>query len=106
MAMSEPTTSSVSLVRAGSDQSKRPAECSARSISRQSGPRAGSAPSPAAIASATALATLCVRDWGLGLPVTTAIFVMTRYLRLDRSDYYNYFDGFNIHEPSGVSSRS
>src|SRR5215469_470690 len=103
MAMSEPATSSVSLVRAGSDQSKRPAACSARSISRRSG---GSAPSPAAIASATALATLCVRDWGLGLPVTTAIFVMTRYLRVDRSDYYYYFDRFNIHESSGVSSRA
>src|SRR6202453_3327510 len=69
MATSAAATSSVSRDSDGSDQSNRPAACSARSTTTEGEP---SAP-------ATARATLWVRDAGLGLPVTTAIRMRSPY---------------------------
>src|SRR5271166_2760521 len=94
MAMSAAATSAVSRVSSASDQSNRLDACSARSTTRCVGgfwgtsdtvsptgaPGSEAGVSSVARASATARATPCVRDAGLGLPVTTAIR-MASYLR-------------------------
>src|SRR6185312_5490766 len=84
MATSAAATSAVSRVSSASEESNKAAACSARSTTSGAGApgvagdgtlgaERAEGTSAARKVSATARATPCVRDAGLGLPVTTAI---------------------------------
>src|SRR5438876_8179815 len=84
MATSAAATSAVSRVSSASEESNRAGACSARSTTSGAGTpgvaedgtlgaERAEATSAARRVLATARATPCVRDAGLGLPVTTAI---------------------------------
>jgi hypothetical protein len=98
----------VSRVSSASDESNKADACSARSMTSGAGApglagRGGTAPdgtegaegiSAADKVRATARATPCVRDAGLGLPVTTAIRMSLAFVRL--GILYNNSDRFSV----------
>src|SRR5579859_6929249 len=90
MATPAAATSAVSRVSSGSDQSNRRAACPARSTSR-GGDSSKRLSVP--IVAATNMARSCVREAGLGLPVTTAIRMA---LPSGRSAKFYNSDCFNI----------